>query len=216
MERDRAVFVAVLCAVSTSISAAALRSMDLSGGVNPPTELGQTGGESLLFALLGWLFSVLGLSGSDFAIPSGSGQLLRILLALLEMAEPYFLPIAVVTVVVIALGLATRRIVGGVSAVTETTSDEDAERDGIEFNLGAVSNEVYRTWGEMVRQLDDENARARTPTEWAEIARESGFDSEFVGEITDSFRAVRYGDEAVTRERYRRDRCGSENSGGKE
>ncbi|UPV75611.1 DUF4129 domain-containing protein [Halorussus limi] len=213
MERDRAALVALLYAVSAGVSAAALRSTDLAGELSPPTELSQTSGESLLFVFLRWLFSVLGMSMSEFRMPSAGGGVLRLLLALFRTVESYLLPIAVGAVVVTALGLATRRIASGTSGTT-ATDDEATERDGVQFRPEELSNEVYRAWGEMVRKLDAENARARTPAEWAGVAREAGFDAEFVDEITDSFRAVRYGDEPVGPEQRRWNRRDSEGAEG--
>lgn len=60
------------------------------------------------------------------------------------------------------------------------------------------SNEVYRAWWEMVRQLDVTQYQSRSPAELASMAVQAGNDPETVAELTDLFRSVRYGDVSVT------------------
>lgn len=60
------------------------------------------------------------------------------------------------------------------------------------------TNEVYRAWWEMVRQLDVRHHQSRSPAELATVAVETGIDPETVAELTALFRSIRYGDVSVT------------------
>jgi hypothetical protein len=67
-----------------------------------------------------------------------------------------------------------------------------------------LENEVYRAWREMTDHLDVDNPAASTPGEFAAAARDAGMDDGHVDELTDLFRAVRYGGADVTDDRERR------------
>jgi hypothetical protein len=56
----------------------------------------------------------------------------------------------------------------------------------------------------MVDRLDAPDRETRTPGELARRAVDAGMNPEAVRELTDLFRAVRYGDERATAERERR------------
>lgn len=60
------------------------------------------------------------------------------------------------------------------------------------------TNEVYRAWWEMVRQLNVTQYQSRSPAELASLAVEEGRDPETVAELTSLFRSVRYGGVSVT------------------
>ncbi len=70
-----------------------------------------------------------------------------------------------------------------------------------------VSNEVYRAWREMTRFLRVDSPGSSTPAEFADAAVAAGMDPDDVGELTELFEAVRYGDETATDERARRARA---------
>src|SRR5699024_8288810 len=68
----------------------------------------------------------------------------------------------------------------------------------------SADNEIYRAWREMIEQLDMGNPRSRTPEEFARAATDAGMAREDVIELTDVFRAVRYGGIDATDEREAR------------
>jgi hypothetical protein len=65
----------------------------------------------------------------------------------------------------------------------------------------AADNEVYRAWAALADELGGTH---RTPAAVAEGAIEAGLPADAVGELTDLFRAVRYGGADPTEERERR------------
>lgn len=85
--------------------------------------------------------------------------------------------------------------------------DPPAEGDGAAA-LGepSPSNEVSSAWFEMVAALGLDRDPARTPRECARRAVDAGLDREAVGALTETFEAVRYGDESPSSERTRRAR----------
>lgn len=82
-----------------------------------------------------------------------------------------------------------------------------AERDPTATTDGrspAPEDGVARAWHRMVDRLDVPDRETRTPGELARRAVDAGMDPGAVRELTDLFRAVRYGDERATPERERR------------
>jgi len=69
-----------------------------------------------------------------------------------------------------------------------------------------TSNDVYKSWWEMVEMLDADDLSTKTPQEFAEMAVEEGFDEEAVSELTETFEETLYGGREVTREQERRAR----------
>ncbi|WP_435077089.1 DUF4129 domain-containing protein [Halococcus sp. AFM35] len=61
-----------------------------------------------------------------------------------------------------------------------------------------IDNEVYRAWHEMATQLDMKHPESSTPHEFARAATDAGMARDDVAELTDLFRAVRYGGRDVT------------------
>ncbi|MFW5938941.1 MAG: DUF4129 domain-containing protein [Halolamina sp.] len=68
----------------------------------------------------------------------------------------------------------------------------------------AFDNEVYRAWAEMTEHLAVQRPESSTPAEFAAAAVDAGMEREDVGELTDLFEEVRYGDREVTVEREQR------------
>lgn len=66
------------------------------------------------------------------------------------------------------------------------------------------SNPVHRAWGELVRSLDLDTPRTKTPREVAGVAIEAGKEPEAVHELTGLFERVRYGDGSLTDDRLAR------------
>ena len=69
-----------------------------------------------------------------------------------------------------------------------------------------TSNDVYKSWWEMVEMLDAEDLSTKTPQEFAEIAVEEGFDRDAVTELTNLFEESLYGGKEVTREQEKKAR----------
>ncbi|UPM44423.1 DUF4129 domain-containing protein [Halocatena salina] len=65
-------------------------------------------------------------------------------------------------------------------------------------SIVAPTNEVYRAWWELVRQLDVTQHRSLSPAELASVAVDEGIDPELVADLTALFRSVRYGDTSIT------------------
>lgn len=61
-----------------------------------------------------------------------------------------------------------------------------------------VENQVYRAWAEMTEHLDLARPETLTPAEFETQATAAGMDPAHVADLTDLFREVRYGGEAVT------------------
>ncbi len=70
----------------------------------------------------------------------------------------------------------------------------------------ALSNAIYRAWGEMTTHLDLPRDTS-TPGEFARAATAAGMAREDVDELTRLFETTRYGDRAVTDRRERRARA---------
>jgi len=125
---------------------------------------------------------------------------------------------AVAVVVALALTvvlgvLAVRRALRGDDAAEATTSDDESP----DPDLGAVAdaagraaariersdpdafeNEVYHAWRAMTVALGADGDATTTPAEFARTAVAAGLDREDVRELTDLFRAVRYGETEAT------------------
>ncbi|WP_440989793.1 DUF4129 domain-containing protein [Haloarchaeobius baliensis] len=67
-----------------------------------------------------------------------------------------------------------------------------------------VDNEIYRAWVEMTRHLPVDHPETSTPREFEGAAVAAGFEAAAVGELTDLFESVRYGQQAATEEREER------------
>lgn len=99
---------------------------------------------------------------------------------------------------------------GGIALVFWASGNTSPTRAGSETRVASSdetetpneapdpSNEVYRAWWEMVRQLDVTQYQSRSPAELASMAVQAGNDPETVAELTALFRSVRYGDVSVT------------------
>ena len=94
--------------------------------------------------------------------------------------------------------LVPRRANPNARSAPEETSIEDFEPE----------NDVDYAWFEMVKRLDIDSARSKTPGEYAHAARDAGMDPSAVDTITGVFQEVRYGGQSVTDERRRRARQG--------
>lgn len=118
-----------------------------------------------------------------------------VLLAALALAYRYRRQLLVLTMVLL-----------GVSPRSAAEEDEvTAAWHGVE-----PSNEVHRAWLAMVDSIPVERPWTRTPSECADIARDTGADPEAVADITETFEEVRYGGRPVTDERRERARQGLE------
>ena len=69
-----------------------------------------------------------------------------------------------------------------------------------------TSNDVYKSWWEMVETLDVDDKSTKTPQEFAEVAVDEGFDPDAVTELTEIFEESLYGGKEVTREQERKAR----------
>ncbi len=69
--------------------------------------------------------------------------------------------------------------------------------DRIERSAG-IDNEIYRAWVEMTEHLDVDHPESSTPGEFRRAAVDAGVEPATVGELTDLFERVRYGDEPPT------------------
>jgi hypothetical protein len=69
-----------------------------------------------------------------------------------------------------------------------------------------TSNDVYKSWWEMVEMLDVDDMSTKTPQEFAGVAVDEGFDPDAVTELTDLFEESLYGGKEVTREQEKRAR----------
>lgn len=86
-------------------------------------------------------------------------------------------------------------------AAVGRVAGEAADRIEAEDDFG---NEVFRAWAEMTEHLAVEHPESSTPAEFATAAVDAGMAPDDVGELTDLFEEVRYGDRAVTDEREAR------------
>lgn len=69
-----------------------------------------------------------------------------------------------------------------------------------------TSNDVYRSWWEMVEMVDADDPTTKTPQEFAEMAVDDGYDEDAVSELTEVFEETLYGGREVTKEQERRAR----------
>gem|GEM_PF-2924214 len=69
-----------------------------------------------------------------------------------------------------------------------------------------TSNDVYKSWWEMVETLDTDEPSTKTPQEFAEIAVDEGYDPDAVSDLTEIFEESLYGGKEVTREQERKAR----------
>lgn len=107
-----------------------------------------------------------------------------------------------------------RLTAGDPSGESETDDEADVGNDGDEASPpdapprraghAAATNEVYRAWLDMVAFLD--GSPRRTPAELARTAVEAGYPERPVTELTELFRAVRYGGDSPGEESERRAR----------
>lgn len=95
----------------------------------------------------------------------------------------------------------------------EPTVDDAAEDVGRAAGRAAdriedadLENVVYRAWRDMTEALEEPDSETSTPAEFARAAVAAGLAAEDVRELTDLFRAVRYGGVPVTAEREERAR----------
>lgn len=195
--------ISVIAVAASSINSANIESgfgieggSDELGNASPPNassekagDAGGSGNSGFISEILSWELSV----NSDSAASPNSG-------------------ISGVIIVVL-LGL----VAGSIGLIFWATSDDTAlsttpespvsehTPDGTESGTGNsatvdLTNEVYRAWWEMVRQLDIPRSQSRSPAEFATAAIDAGMDPEKVTELTALFRSVRYGDKPITSE----------------
>lgn len=69
-----------------------------------------------------------------------------------------------------------------------------------------TSNDVYKSWWEMVEMVDAEEPSTKTPQEFAEMAVGEGLEQEAVSELTSLFEEALYGGKEVTKEQEKRAR----------
>ncbi len=69
-----------------------------------------------------------------------------------------------------------------------------------------TSNDVYKSWWEMVEMIDADEPATKTPQEFAEMAVDEGLEQEAVSELTNLFEEALYGGKEVTKEQERRAR----------
>ncbi len=80
---------------------------------------------------------------------------------------------------------------------------DDAE-SGPAFGDADPDSEVERAWLKLVRRVDADDPKTRTPGEWASAAVDAGLDADAVTTVTRAFESVRYGGDDETEERRRR------------
>ena len=131
--------------------------------------------------------------------------------------EPSAVLVAVLAVVLVgAVAIVLRSSTAGGDEEPDVLSPEDPDPSVQEVGAAAgraadridasgdVENAVYRAWREMTTHLGVERPQSSTPGEFARAATRAGMAHEDVTELTDLFRAVRYGDSAVTDDRETR------------
>lgn len=69
-----------------------------------------------------------------------------------------------------------------------------------------TSNDVYKSWWEMVEMIDADEPSTKTPQEFAEMAVDEGLEQDSVSELTNLFEEALYGGKEVTNEQERRAR----------
>jgi hypothetical protein len=137
-----------------------------------------------------------GLGGIEFDVEnssstgSGSVSPVVVLVALIGVAA-----VGAALVVWATRDDATPRA-GSIPATTET-NDVDASRPEPSEPV-ELTNEVYRAWWEMARQVDISPTASRSPSEFAAAAVDAGMNPDAVAELTHLFRAARYGGTLVT------------------
>jgi len=120
----------------------------------------------------------------------------------------------VLIVAVVALYGATGDATGGAETDRQAAADDSNGIEGVGRAAGraadrieaqaSVGNEVFRAWREMATRLSADRPETSTPGEFAATATAAGMDPEDVGELTELFEEVRYGDTPPTEERERR------------
>lgn len=93
-----------------------------------------------------------------------------------------------------------RTLLGVTPVAARFRQANGGERDWFETE---TSNEVSRAWFRMVRSVDIDRPRSKTPTECATIAVAAGMEPVAVRRLTRAFEEVRYGGAPMTDERRR-------------
>lgn len=135
-------------------------------------------------------------------------DLLDRLLALLRELLPLVLLAGLLAV---GAALAYRhadRLLALLAALSPSDANDPERDDGDDWPPGEPSNEVATAWLAMVRSLDVERLRSKTPAECAAVAREAGMNPDAVDALTRTFEEVQYGGAPITAERRRRVRRG--------
>lgn len=140
--------------------------------------------------------------------PSLLDRLLWLLRELLAVVLP-------VLALVVSVGLLYRyrrriaALLAGSGGTPEVVTDESSEPwEGVE-----PSTDVDRAWLDLVRRLELDRPRARTPAEVEAAAVRSGMDSAAVESLTRAFRDARYGGEELTDDRRRQVRRSAQRLG---
>lgn len=131
------------------------------------------------------------------------------------------LPVALAVGALVCVGIVAtiawfwrlRRSEGGGGSPFETRSDETEtgvdrpDRETLaRLDIDDLTNDVYRSWYELMEDVDLQRRDASTPRELARRAVEDGLDRSAVTELTELFEAVRYGTASPTPELERRAR----------
>lgn len=134
----------------------------------------------------------------ESTVKGGGEKVLTWWQRLLNLLREYFLHIlgalAVVGALVVGYVVYRRRFAGASSQKPTIVYDVD------------TSNDVYKSWWEMVEMLDVDDKSTKTPQEFAEVAVDEGFDPDAATELTEIFEKSLYGGKEVTREQERRAR----------
>ncbi|WP_255171633.1 DUF4129 domain-containing protein [Natrononativus amylolyticus] len=143
-------------------------------------------------------------SSSESSDSSGAGPTESLLDRLLELLAALFdlllraLPVLIALAAVAALVRRRRAVVDRL----RTSDDRAAAPESLVD--GEPNDAVARAWYEMVRRLDLEERREKTPREFESEAIDRGADPEAVADLTRTFEDVRYGEYAPTEDRTRR------------
>ncbi|ELZ08555.1 hypothetical protein C479_14488 [Halovivax asiaticus JCM 14624] len=203
----------LLSILSLGIAGSALEAVSISSPYEPPSAEGPDSGVSLfgmLFMLLAALFELFGIELTEPAVPAGTGDMTEIVVAVLEFLYPNVLVLLALGLGAVLLALAGHRLPdsSGVSLVRMVVKWGASALDGWRYEAGATprhtdagrewppadpTDEVSRAWVAMTTELNVDNPRCRTPTEWRRAAVDAGIDPAVAREVTDLFRKVRYG-----------------------
>lgn len=93
-------------------------------------------------------------------------------------------------------------LVGGYIFYKRRFAGRSARNPVIVYDVD-TSNEVYKSWWEMVEMIDAEEPSTKTPQEFAEMAVDEGLEQEAVSELTSLFEEALYGGKEVTKEQER-------------